>query len=296
MKSKALLLVMLLSVSAMASAAVPPTLNFCGGGEGGFYESLAAAIGSTIVKGTTTKLNVVTTGGSVENAQKMKDGDCDIAIIQADAVTGLPLPSDIKVSDAHTEIVYWLHGKAGVDDFGKMEKDSVAAKYAFAEVTGSGALVTVRNWIKTDKDYEGARIVEFDDWYSAAEAVAQGYVSRAGVRIEIAGMLYVGRAGKITSDITQDFGGQIMVGEVNDRSFESSKDANNNPLYTHCTVSKEAATGLKSSTTFGEPDTYCLRAQIVYNNDWHKDLSPKDQREVRRAVDKGINSVVKAVR
>lgn len=47
----------------------------------------------------------------------------------------------------------------------------------------------MKNWVATDKDYEGARIVEFDDWYSAAEAVAQGYVSRAGVRIEIAGML-----------------------------------------------------------------------------------------------------------
>ena len=35
-----------------------------------------------------------------------------------------------------------------MDDFGKMEKDSIAEKYAFAAVSGSGALVTVRNWIK----------------------------------------------------------------------------------------------------------------------------------------------------
>lgn len=295
MKSKLLFAMALFGAAAFANASSPPTLNFCSGGEGGFYESLAQTIGKTIVKGTPTELHVLNTGGSVENAQKLKDGDCDIAIIQADVVTNGGLPSDVKVTDAHTEIVYWLHGKAGVDDFGKMEEDKVAEKYAFAAVAGSGALTTVRNWIKTDKDYEGARVIEFDNWYSAAEAVAQGFTTRAGVRIEIAGMLYIGRAGKITTDITEDFGTQILIGEVNDSSFESAKDVNNNPLYTHCAVSKEAASGLQTST-FGSPDTYCLKAQVVYNNDWHQGLAAKDQRDTRRAVDKGINSTVKAVR
>ncbi len=120
-------------------------------------------------------------------------------------------------------------------------------------------------------------------------------MSKAGVRIEIAGMLYIGRAGKITTDITEDFGNQILIGEVNDSSFENAKDANDNPLYTHCSVDSAAASGLKTSTTLA-PDTYCLRAQVVYNNDYHKDLPAKEQRLVRRAVDKGINSIVKAVR
>lgn len=294
MKIRALMLVMLLSISGLATA-TPATLTFCSGGEGGFYESLAEAIGKAIVKNTGTQLEVLNTGGSVENAQLLKDGDCNLAIMQADVTSSMPMPSDIKVSDAHTEVVYWLHGKTGVDDFGKMENDDVAEKYAFAAVSGSGALVTVKNWIKTDKDYEGARIVEFDDWYSAAEAVAQGYVSRAGVRIEIAGMLYIGRAGKITSDITEDFGSQILIGEVNDDSFAGAKDANDNPLYTHCSVDAQAATGLKTSTTLN-PDTYCQRAQVVVNNDYYKQLPAKEQRVVRRSIDKGINSVVKAVR
>jgi hypothetical protein len=295
MKSKALLLAMLLSVSAVAGAAQPP-LRFCTGGEGGFYEKLGSAIGTAVIKQTGSELKVVNTGGSVENAEKLKDGTCDIAVIQNDAVISLPMPADIKVTDAHEEVVYWMHSKAGVDDFGKMEDDDVAKKYAFAAVSGSGALVTVRNWIKTDKDYEGARIVEFDSWYSAAEAVSQGYVSKAGVRIEIAGMLYIGRAGAITSDITEDFGKQILIGEVNDNSFEDSKDANNNPLYRHCAVPKEARSGLDTSNSFKDPKTYCLRAQIVFNNDYLKGLDPDEAKKVRRAVDKGINSVVKVVR
>lgn len=289
MKSKALLLSILLLASTMASA-TPTTLNFCTGGEGGFYQDLGTAIGSSIVKGTSTKLEVLTTGGSVENAELLKDGDCDIAIMQADAAVTKPLPPDVKIVDGHQEVVYWLHGKTGIDDFGKMEEDAIAKKYAFAAVAGSGALVTVRNWIETDSDYKGAVIVEFDDWYAAAEAVAQGYVKKAGVTVEIAGMLYISRPGKITSDITEDFGTQILIGEVNDSSFANAKDANGNPLYTACSVNSKQTNGLKTSTLTA-PDTYCLRAQVVYNNSWHQ-----GDKKLRRAVDKGINSIVKAVR
>lgn len=289
MKHTAILLALLLTVSGLASA-TPSTLNFCTGGEGGFYQDLGTAIGNSIVKGTGIQLEVLTTGGSVENAELMKDGDCDIAIMQADAAVTKPLPTDVKIVDGHTELVYWLHGKTGVDDFGKMEEDSVAKKYAFAAVAGSGALVTVRNWIETDSDYKGAVVVEFDDWYAAAEAVAQGYVKKAGVTVEIAGMLYIGRPGKITSDITEDFGAQILIGEVNDSSFANAKDVNGNPLYTECAVDAKQTNGLKTST-LTSPDTYCLRAQIVYNNAWHQ-----GDKKLRRGVDKGINSIVKAVR
>ena len=60
MKSKAFLLAVLLSVSVLASAA-PPTLRFCTGGEGGFYEKLGATIGSAITKQTGGELKVINT-------------------------------------------------------------------------------------------------------------------------------------------------------------------------------------------------------------------------------------------
>lgn len=268
-------------------------LRFCTGGEGGFYEKLGTTIGAAITKQTKSPVEVLTTGGSVENAEKMKDGDCELAVMQSDAVISLPMPADVKVVDSHTEVVYWLHSKAGVDDFGKMDSDATSGKYAVAAVSGSGALVTMKNWVKIDKGYEGVRIVEFDDWYSAAEAVAQGYVTKAGVRIEIAGMLYVGRPGILPADITEDFGGQILVGEVNDGDFAKPVDANDNPLYSKCEVAETS--GLKTST-MTKPDTYCMRAQVVFNNAYLVPLAPADAKKVRRAIDKGINSTVKVVR
>ncbi|MNY37516.1 hypothetical protein D3C86_1720850 [compost metagenome] len=80
------------------------------------------------------------------------------------------------------------------------------------------------------------------------------------------------------------------MGEGNDSSFASAKDANGNPLYSVCSVSEKSTGGLKTSTTF-DADTYCLRAQVVYNTAWHE-----GDKKLRRAVDKGINSTVKAVR
>lgn len=281
---------LVLALAATASYAAPAQLNFCTGGEGGFYEKLGTAIGETSQKITGIPTNILNTGGSVENADKLKDGECDIAIVQADVVVTSPLPADIKVVDAHTETVYWLHGKSGVDDFGKMEDDALMKKYSVAAVSGSGALTTVKNWVETDEDYKGVNIVEFDDWYAAAEAVAQGYVKKAGVTVEIAGMLYIGRPGAISTDITEDFGSALTVGEVNDNSFENSKDANGNPLYIHCEVDSKLTNGLKTDT-LGSPDTYCLKAQVVYNNAWHG-----GDRKLRKAIDKSINQVVKAVR
>ena len=276
--------------------AAPVDFPICTGGEGGYYESLGQDIGRSIAKKADVNLEIVNTGGSVENAELLKEGDCVMAIMQADAVSTLPLPADIKVTDSHTEVIYWLFPKNGpVDDFGDMEKDANTKRYAVAVVAGSGAQLTVKNFEATDKDYAGIRYVEFDDWYAAAEAVSQGFVQKAGVRLEIAGMLYIARPGKISSDITEDFGKQIVIGEINDDSFSNSKDINGNPLYTKCSISSKETGGL-TTDTIGSPDTYCMRAQVVYNNDTHAGMERKESRAFRRAVDKGVNSIVKAVR
>lgn len=278
------------------AAESPRSFNFCTGTEGGFYESLGVVIGNRVVEKSGGVLEIINTGGSVENARLLKDGECDIGLLQADAVTTLPLPRDIKVTDAHNEVIFWIHPKKGpVDDFGEMENSANKKRYGVAIVAGSGAEVTLNSFAKTDDDYRDVRQIEFEDWYSAAEATAQGFAMIAGVRVEIAGMLYVGRSGFITSDITEDFGNEVMVGEINDNSFLNAKDVNGNPLYKACTVNSKETSGLELSTTLAA-DTYCVRAQVVYNNDYHKTLNNKESRLVRRAVDKGINATVKAVR
>lgn len=286
-----------LLLSPLANAKDAPTeLKFCGGAEGGFYSKLADTIGRSIVRGSNIKLDVVTTGGSVDAAELLKNGDCDIGLLQADAVATLPLPTDVSVTDAHLEAVYWLYGASGVDDFGKLDDSDLSKRFYVAEVRGSGAQVTMQNFAKTDTAYAKVRIVEFDDWMGVAKAVSQGYTMRNGERLEIAGAIYVSRPGQISSDITEDFSKAIKVGEVKDRDFAKAKDVNGNQLYVECTIASNQTNGLEVSTTFGGPETYCLRAQVVYNNDYHSGLDAKTSKELRRRIDKGINSEVKTVR
>lgn len=282
----------LASLACSANAASPSSLNFCAGLAGGFYDKLASEIGRSITQNSGMPVSVLETGGSVMNAEKMQDKSCDIAIMQADVAMNLGL-RDAEFTDAHTETVFWLHGAKGVDDFGKMEDDKNAKRFAVATVRGSGAAVTVNNWVKTDKDYEGVRVVEMEDWAEVAKAVSQGYVVRSGERFEIAGTLYIGRS--VSTDISEDFGKSILVGEVNDDSFANAKDANANPLYSQCSVVKAQRSGLGTSTVT-DPDTYCLTAQIVFNNDSLAGLDKDAAKKIRKAVAKGVNSTVKLVR
>lgn len=279
--------------SAIALAEAKP-LTVCTGGEGGAYEALGAQIGGDVARKIGTEVEVLNTGGSIENAELMSGGDCYLAIMQGDAVVSKSLPRNISVTSAHTEAVFWLFGKGGVEDFADITSKDNNSR-AVAIVSGSGAEVTLDNFAKVDKDYKDVRTVEFDDWYLAAEAAAQGYTMKAGVRVDIAGLLYVGRPGFITKDITEDFGPKLTIGEIDESSFGKAKDMNGNPLYFTCEITSNQTNGMKTST-FGKPDTYCMYAAVVYNEDYTNGMDNKQAREVKRAMARGINGVLKAVR
>lgn len=268
-------------------------LVICGGSQNGFYEAVAKAIATSVKSETNLQVNTINTGGSIDNAEKLKDGTCSIAIMQADVVSFQPLPLDIKVSDAHEEMVYWIYGKKGVKDFGDMENSENATK-AVAIVTGSGADVTMTSFAKTDSDFEQVRRVEFEDWMEAAEAAAQGYAVVGGMRIEVAGMMYVGRPGMINKDIVSLYGKDLTIGSINDDSFLDAKDANKNPLYTHCKVDSGKTSGLKTDGVFS-PITYCVRSQVIYANSFHKNMG-EDGKNIRRGVERGIANVLKTIR
>lgn len=292
---KKLIVGLALALASTVALAVPADLTFCTGGQGGAYEGLGQTIGGEIARKTGAKLDVLNTGGSVENAQLMKEGDCVMAIMQADAVTSLGLPRDISVTNAHTEAVFWIHGKKGVKDFDDMiDKENLTRAVAY--VSGSGAEVTVKNLGMVDEDYAKIKTVEFDDWYTAAEAVNQGFTMKGGVRIEVGGMIYVGRPGLISNEITDDFKETLSIGSINESSFGKVKDRNENALYFSCKIDNKGDSGIPSDNSFKNISTYCMSAQVVYNNAWHTNLDKKESRDVKRAVAKAINGNLKAVR
>ena len=290
---KMLLAVFTMFMANIALADLKP-LTICTGGEGGAYESLGSQIGKDIAAKTGAKLEVLNTGGSIENAEMMSDGDCYIAIMQGDAVVANGLPRDITMTSAHKEAAIWMFGADGVEDFSDMTSSKHKNK-SVAIVAGSGAAVTLKNFGDVDKDYLEVNPVEFDDWYLAAEAAAQGYTLKAGVRINIGGLLYVGRPGFIPNDITELFGDKLKVGEIDESSFSSAKDMAGNQLYFTCELNEQLTNGIKINS-WSDPDTYCMNAVVIYSEAYTEGLEKKQARDVKRAVSRSINTTINAVR
>ncbi|MNF23931.1 hypothetical protein D3C81_199750 [compost metagenome] len=291
MKKLFLAVLMMASASAMAA----PTLTVCTGGQGGAYEALGKDVGKAIVdkvKVTSpTELVVLNTGGSVENAQRIVNGTCAMGILQADAVASRGLPRDIKVTNAHEEVIYWIHGKEGLKDFADISKPE-NKNLGIAIVNGSGAAITIANFGSVDEDYKDLNLMPFDDWEYAAEATANGQTRSAGKEVKIAGMLYVGRAGFLPGAITNDYSQDLTVGEINESNFTQAKDYNGNVLYTECVI-KTGDTGPLATDTWGKPDTLCMRAQVVFNNDYVNAMPDADQRLMRKAVMQGTAQVLR---
>src|SRR5258708_1956112 len=79
-----------LAMGSVAQAAAPVPMRLCGGAPGGNYEFSAVQIamqaGGNLARGSAVQVIPVNTNGSLENLQKLDDGSCDAAIVQADAL------------------------------------------------------------------------------------------------------------------------------------------------------------------------------------------------------------------
>lgn len=277
----------LMAMSFNAFANEPKTLNFCTGSPEGYYTSIGQVVGTDIQSNSKGLVVVkfINTKGSVDSATRLKSGECDIAILQADAVTSRPMPVDISTTDAHPEAIFWIHGKnSKVKDFADLS-DSDYKNAGVAIVDGSGAEVTLRNFGNVDKDYKDLNVVGFKNWRWAAKAAAEGKIRKGGVEIPIAGLIYVGRMGKISGEITGEFKEDLRIGEIDVSAFKKVKDANGNQLYFTCEVTN--SNGIETSTTL-KPDTYCLRAQFVYNNAFFEGMDEDEAELLQTVVDKAI--------
>lgn len=277
----------LLACLAMASPAMAKNVTMCTGLEGGFYDGFGKMIGNDIKAASRGDIEVdyINTKGSVDSATRLKKGDCQMAILQADAVTSRPMPTDLAVTDAHEEAIFWIHGKGGVEDFDDMSSEK-NKNLGIAIVGGSGAEVTLRNFGNVDKKFKDLNVVPFTSWFRAAKATSEGRIRKGGIDIPIAGMIYVGRPGKISTEITGEFKDDLSIGEIDVSSFKKVTDANGKPLYTTCPVGQ--TNGMTTSTNFSKPDTYCVKAQVVYNNELFADMDEDEASEIQTLFDKVI--------
>lgn len=296
MKFKSILALTLASVSMSTIAiAEPRPLQIYSGGEGGFYESTMANIAVKAQnKGSKYGLTyeLYNSTGTVENVQALIDGDADLIIAQADGLVDKALPSGVKIYNAHQEAVYFLvnkefYKKTGIYDLEDLEGEPIYIVMA----EGSGAEVTMRNFVLEDSGYKDnldKYTLFVEDNYEAAEIAAAGFYMKNGTKVTVAGMLTVSRIGRLSnSDIIEDFGKKLIVGEATDGDFNDAEDANGENLYTNCSIPSNKLQGLEGAT-YGDQDTICVRAQVVFNAEFAKQFG-KNEKKVRRAISKAIN-------
>lgn len=294
MKHLLIAVLVMLGSYGTVQAADPTKFTFCGGADGGYYNKIAEQLAHDLKSRAKLDVAVTQTGGSVENAEGLKDGSCTAAIVQADVGSVKSLPVNIKATDSHQETIYWMHGVKGLENFTDLSDEKNAARFRVATVAGSGAEVTLQNFGIADKDYEKVFTVKFDDWLQAAEAVANGYTVRNGGRVEIAGLIYVGRPNNISSDITSRFATKIKIGSISESAFKTPRDSNGNPLYFSCKIDQGKTNGLETDS-WSKPSTYCLNAQIVVNQDYYSTLDKATARNLQRKVDETIIDAVNAM-
>lgn len=284
------LLIAIVPMWALAEDTAPASradFTLCTGGAGGTYEGMGYRIlGRDVTDKLLAKGKVINTGGSVDNAEMLKTGECIAAIIQADVFESQSPLRDATVIDGYKEAIFWLHGEKGVDDF--QDLSGSKGERAVVVVKGSGAEATLSNFKQIDKDYANVKVVSVDDWYEAATAAAQGYIVISKARIDVAGMVYIGRPGNITNEITADFGKRLSVGNIEESSFGKVKDANGNPIYFTCDIDSKSTNGIKIDNTFTDPETYCMNSQVVYNNEYFNDMKATDARNAKRVLQRSI--------
>ncbi len=256
------------------------------GSEGGGYEALGYRIVEQAKKQSDKKrvdfdFEVINTNGSLENIELYNDGEVQAAVVQADALNIAPPSRTFKSRSAHQEVIYWFANKKN----GYLDLEDIEGKkdVLMVLVDGSGASVTMGSFVQEDKGYEVnlATAILADDLYEAMDIVSEGVYEGK----KVAGVLHVTRAGKISSELREDFSNRIVIGELTDSDFNDALDANKEPLYIPCEVDKRSAAGFRTATTF-KPDTLCMTAKIIYTQDF-------EDKKARRIIKK---SVVKATR
>lgn len=204
-----------LSMTGVA-AADQPTLKFCTGSATGNYEytgqTLAAQLRGDV------KVETVQTAGSWENLDKIKNGDCDGAVVQSDALylytqENVNAINVFTMDTLYTEYFHLLCNRSsGVEEFGDLNSKTLV----FSGGRGSGADVTLRGLIRADKE-NGS-----DDYKDVPISNEGG----TGALVKLSGgaaacLAYTGTPGaKFLSSDAEKFGENLVLVPVVDRHFD----------------------------------------------------------------------------
>lgn len=253
-----------LLVLGCATQAPAQTLRLCTGSPGKTYHAVGEKLAELLpeMSGNAVTVEVLTTGGSIDNLNKLVAGECDGAIVQGDAVEFFTTEispdaaENIRmVTPLYQELSLLLCSQeSGVDEIDDL-LDTEGASVA-AGAMGSGSLATWLTFRRIKPEYEGVRVLPRNG-AEGALAVANG---EASCVFEVIAP---------QSDFIQALNdnpaiaAKLGFAEVDD-GFDGY-EVDGKQIYTRVTFDDEKYDNLSS---WGDPELIAIMAYLVVSEDW----------------------------
>lgn len=262
-----------------------PTLNVCTGGTTGKYYLTAAELGAQ-VKGQIA-LTPIETNGSLDNFDRLATGQCDAAIVQADAygsyVTRNPTARlNVKrVVPLYNEYVHMVCNR----DAGISNINDIKTKNATVLVgpNGSGTSLTWETWVKQDESF--AKVpTKPEGGMNALTTI------RDGVDAECA--LFVSGLQSGTMMEYNELGGKaLQLVTIDAAYFDDIMDPKGQRVYEFSEIPGNTYPNMQNLGMFGMQTgikTLALGAVLIINQSW-VDANPKGFENFSKAALRWVN-------
>lgn len=269
-----------------ADAQTAPTVNgketvrLCSGAEGKNYEFAAKEIKDR-AKGSL-NIEVINTGGSWDNLERVSRGECDAAIVQEDAVMQFQRGKNLQIdplADLYPEDLHLVCGaNSGIDEL----TDLRGAKAHIALGAGnSGPWATWQNIVNSDPAYKD-NVPETASGLRAASRVSQNL---AQCFLEVSG-----QRSPSMNEIDQQFGETTHLVEVRDSDLQGIKGMTGKPLYTKSEIMEDTYPNWTPSRTFSDTGVYTVSVMSKFVVDPDK-VSEKAQNSLIRAIGQAMPAI-----
>lgn len=254
-------------MSATAFAQTPQNIRFCSGPSGGNYEFSALEIAKNYNSSGKGKIDVINTRGSIENLDKLRDNQCDIAIVQNDALRVYNKSSRNaqkveRLGKLYNEYVHFICNRKS--NITRITQLSPAITVAIGP-QGSGSSVTWESFKQSDEKLYGPIPTVPFGGLKAVEKTAEGTEAQC--------MIFTSalRSSYVVNDIDAIHGKNLVLADADDSDFDNAKDANQS-IYSREEIPSDTYKGLqKGRGTFGglgSVSTVAVSAIIVTSADF----------------------------
>jgi TRAP transporter TAXI family solute receptor len=236
-----------LTFPTFAQAQSNPNIRFCSGPSGGNYEFSALEIAKQYNSAGKGKIEVFNTRGSIENLDALRDGKCDVAIVQNDALrvynkSNRNAQKVERLGKLYDEYVHFICNRKS--KINRITQLTPAITVAIGP-QGSGSSVTWESFKQSDEKLYGPIPTVPFGGLKAVEKVADGTEAQCMVFTSALKSSYV------VNDIDTIHGNNLVLADADDNDFDNAKD-NNQPIYQRDDIQYDTYSNLqKGLGTFG---------------------------------------------